>query len=151
MNMRIALLAFSIISVSACDRTRDQNAEAAEASVVVAPPAPSIVAIEMGKQAGVETLRITEMSENFRARDTVIVAVVTANAASDSRLSARWTFSDGSVVDSSGQNVARKAGSADAVTQFMVSREKGWPVGKYSVDLWLNDKLIGTKQFEVKR
>lgn len=154
MNTRLAWLTIGALTFSACDgmRGKDANdADAAEASVAVAPPAPSVTTIEMGRQSGSTTLRVTEPSETFRARDTVFLAVVTANAASDSRLTARWTFQDGSVVDSSGQGVAREAGSAEAVTQFRVMNDRGWKVGTYTVDLWLNDMLVGTRRFEVKR
>ncbi len=153
MTTRIAALTLAVLALGACERPgkNAEAAEAAEASVAVTPPAPSITTIEMGKQSGGATLRVTEPSTTFNARDTVFLAVVTANAAADSRLTARWTFQDGSVVDSSGQNVARDAGTAAAVTQFRVLKDKGWSVGTYTVDIWLNDAMVGTRQFTVQR
>lgn len=151
MSLRIALLTLSALSITACDRPGERDADAAESSVVVAPPAPSVTLIELGRQSGGETLRVTEPSATFGGRDTVFLSVGTANAASDTKLSARWTFSDGSVIDSSAQAVAREAGSSEAVTRFSVMRDKGWSVGKYTVDIWMNDMLVGTRQFDVKR
>jgi outer membrane usher protein FimD/PapC len=151
MKSHTALIALAAIALAGCTGAMDKDADAAEASVAVAPAAPSIVLIEMGKQSATSTLRVSEAASEFRARDTVFVSVVTANAASDSRLSARWMFQDGVMVDSSAQDVARGAGSAESVTQFRVMKDKGWAVGTYSVDVWLNDMLVGTKQFTVKR
>lgn len=152
MKTRIATLslAATLFAITGCDRPGNRDAEADEESVTVAPPAPRVTTIELGKQAGAN-LRVSEASSNFASRDTVFLAVVTNNAASDSRLSARWTYQDGAVIDSSGQNVARDAGTATAVTQFRLVQEKGWPVGTYTVDVWLNDAPVGTRQFEVKR
>jgi hypothetical protein len=150
MNTRIALLSLASLALAACDRPDNRDAEADEESVTVAPPAPRVSTIELGKQAGTN-LRVTEASSSFNTRDTVFLAVVTNNATDDSRLSARWTFQDGAVIDSSGQNVARDAGTTTAVTQFRLVQEKGWPVGTYTVDVWLNDAPVGTRQFEVKR
>ncbi len=153
MDRRILSLTLAVLAVTACNRAdREANAaDAAEASVTVTPPAPSITTIEMGKQSGGTTLRVTEPATVFSARDTVYLAVVTANAAANSRLTARWTFQDGSVVDSSGQSVARDAGTSAAVTQFRVMTDKGWSVGTYTVDIWLNDAMVGTRQFTVQR
>lgn len=151
MKIRIAALSLAALAITACDRRPDnRDAEADEESVTVAPPAPRVSTIELGKQAGAN-LRVTETSSTFMTRDSVYLAVVTNNAADDSRLSARWTFQDGAVIDSSGQNVARDAGTTTAVTQFRLVQEKGWPIGTYTVDVWLNDAPVGTRQFEVKR
>lgn len=151
MTIRITTLGLVALALVACDRpSLKRNADAAESSVAVAPPAPTIATIEMGRQAG-PTLRVTELATTFTSRDTMYVAVVTNNAASDSELSARWSFQDGSVVDSSSQNIARETGSSSSVTQFRVMRDKGWPVGGYTVDIWMNDMLVGTRQFEVVR
>jgi hypothetical protein len=151
MSIRISTLGLVALALVACDRpSLKRNADASEASVAVAPPAPSIATIELGRQAGT-TLRVTELATTFTARDTVFLAVVTNNAASDSELTARWSFQDGSVIDSSSQNVAREAGSSSSVSQFRLVRDEGWPVGGYTVDVWMDDMLVGTRQFEVVR
>ncbi len=150
MNTRLTILVLAAFTLVACGRPDNREAEADEESVTVAPPAPRVSTIELGKQAGAN-LRVTEASSSFGTRDTVFLAVVTNNAANDSRLSARWTFQDGAVIDSSGQNIARDAGTTTAVTQFRLVQEQGWPVGTYTVDVWLNDSPVGTRQFEVKR
>ncbi|HVH40340.1 MAG TPA: hypothetical protein VM764_09960 [Gemmatimonadaceae bacterium] len=150
MNTRIAALGIAALFATACDRPDNRDAEAREESVTVAPPAPRVSTIELGKQA-TANLRVTDPTSSFLSRDTVYLAVVTNNATSDSRLSARWTYQDGAVIDSSGQNVARDAGTTSAVTQFRLVQEDGWPIGTYTVDIWLNDAPVGTRQFEVKR
>lgn len=151
MMIRTATLGLAALALIGCEGMgKKRNADAAEASVTVTPPAPRVATIELGRQAG-ESLRITDPTSNFGARDTVFLAVVTSNAAADSKLSARWSFQDGSVVDSSGQGIARSTGVANAVTQFRVARDKGWLVGNYTVDVWMNDMLVGTKMFKVER
>lgn len=152
MTLRTATLSLAALALIGCDGMgTKRSADAAEASVTVTPPAPRVVSSELGRQAGEESLRITEASTSFTARDTVFLAVVTANAASDTRLTARWTFQDGTVVDSSGQGVARSTGTANAVTQFRVMREDGWLVGNYTIDIFMNDALVETKSFTVAR
>ena len=151
MSVRIAALGLAALALIGCDRmSSKRSADAAEASTIVTPPPPRVVSIELGGQAG-ESLRITDPRTRFGPMDTVFVAVLTSNADADSRLSARWRFEDGTVVDSSGQGVARSAGTANAVTQFRVARDKGWLYGTYTVDLWLNGVSVGTKTFDVER
>lgn len=144
-------LAVLTLALVACDRgTTRRSADAAEASVAVTPPAPMVRTIELGRRAS-ESLRVTAPTTVFAINDTMYLAVVMANPDADSRLSARWMAGDGSVVDSSGQNVDRAMGSSTTVTQFRVVRDKGWPIGTYTVDIWMNDVLAGTKTFTVER
>ena len=118
--------------------------------MAVEPPAPSIRTIELGKSAG-PSLRVTAATTMFTPMDTMYLAVIVANPDADSRLTARWSAADGSVIDSSGQNVERDMGTSSSVTQFRVMHDKAWPVGKYTVDVWMNSVLVGTKMFTVAR
>jgi hypothetical protein len=149
--MRSTALAVLTLALVACDRTTSRrDADAAESSVAVTPPAPSVRTIELGRHAGT-SLRITEPTVEFTSKDTMFLAVIVQNPDADSRLTARWSAADGSVVDSSGQNVERDMGSAMSVTQFRVMRDKGWPAGRYTVDVWMNGALAGSKAFTVSR
>jgi hypothetical protein len=151
MTIRTATLSLAALALIGCDGMGNKrSADAAEASETVTPPAPRVISTEIGSQAG-ESLRVTEVGTRFGARDTVYLAVVTSNARSDSKLSARWTFEDGTMVDSSGQGIARSTGTANAVTQFRIARDEGWLVGDYTVNIWLNDMLVETKSFVVER
>lgn len=150
MKIRIAALTLATFALVACDRAGTREAEVDEESATVAPGAPRVSNIELGKRTG-PNLRVSETASTFMERDTVYLSVVTNNATEDSRVSARFTSQDGAVIDSSGQNVARDAGTTTAVTQFRLVQDNGWPVGTYTVDIWLNDAPVGTRQFDVKR
>lgn len=166
MMIRTATLGLAALALIGCDgmgNNNRRNADAAEANnpgarATTTPAAPQVANIELGRQAD-ESLQITDATTDFAPGDTVYLAVMTSNAASDSRLTARWTFQDGSVVDSSGQSIARSSGTSNAVTQFRIVHDDdenednaaGWRVGNYTVDVWMNDMLVGTKMFSVKR
>lgn len=152
MTARMVQLSLTaLVLLSACGRPGDRDVDAREESAAVTASAPPrVMAIELGKQVGAN-LRVTEAATTFMPRDTMYLAVVTTNAASDSHLSVRWTFQDGAVIDSSGQGVARDAGTTTAVTQFRAMQNQGWAIGRYTLDIWLNDAPVGTREFEVKR
>lgn len=148
---RLAPLALVALALVACDTASSRrDADAAEASVAVKPPAPRVQNIELGKSANA-SLRVTSEAKAFTPNDTMFLAVVVTNPDADSRLTARWTYQDGSVVDSSGQGIARDMGAATSVTQFRVMNDKGWPLGAYSVDVWMNGTLVGSRAFTVSR
>ena len=151
MTTRIAQLSFAALAVLAvaCGRPDDRDVDTGEESEAVTPSAPARVSnIELGSAVGAN-LRVSEATTTFGPQDTMFLSVMTSNASEDSRVSARWTAEDGSVIDSSGQSVARDAGTTAAVTQFRVVSEDGWEPGKYTVDIWLNDAPVGTREFEV--
>ena len=145
----LTLVAFSLV---ACDRASSRrDADASESSVAATPAAPRVQNIELGKDADDESLRVTSEATTFAPDDTMFLAVVVQNPDADSRLTARWTYQDGSVVDSSGQGVDRAMGSSTSVTQFKVHNDEGWPLGRYSVDVWMNGTLVGSRAFTVAR
>jgi hypothetical protein len=147
----LGLLAIAVAAMAACDRASSRrSADAAERSEAVEAPAPRVTNITLGKGAD-SLLRVTTPTSQFRPRDTMFLAVEVSNPDSDSRLSARWTFQDGTVMDSSGQGVDRDMGSSASVTQFRVWRDAGWRPGSYTVAVWLDDALIDTKTFTVRR
>ncbi len=144
-------LAVLTLALVACDQnTTRRSADAAESSRAIEAPPASVRTIELGKSAG-PSLRVTGTTSMFAPTDTMFLAVIVANPDADSRLTARWTSEDGSVVDSSGQNVERDMGTSSSVTQFRVMHDEAWPVGKYTVDVWMNGILAGTKMFTVAR
>lgn len=150
MMIRTATLSLAALALIGCDDTSRRSADAAESSETMTPPAPRVVTIELGGRAGEESLRITDPRTTFGAMDTVFLAVITSNADADSRLSARWRAPDGVVVDSSGENIDRSRGTANAVTQFRVHQDEGWMPGEYTVDIWMNDMSVGSKTFTVE-
>jgi hypothetical protein len=37
-----------------------------------------------------------------------------------------------------------------ATTEFHISKSDGWPAGDYQVEIFLDDRAIGTRSFTVK-
>lgn len=86
------------------------------------------------------------------AQDQVFYCVVTlANAPADTKLKAVWTL-----VEAEGETPNTKIDEAEltadsnTVFTFNLSNDNLWPVGKYKVDLYMNDKLDRTVEFTVK-
>jgi len=141
-----------LVALAACGR-RDAG-PAADTTMVIAPPpaAPSVTAIQVGKRLGPDR-RVSDTTSVFAPRDTLYVSVVTENAGPSARLTARWTFQTGQVVDSTAQAVAPSGDAAGtmSVTEFHVVKPDGWPVGTYTVELWLDNTAVGSRQVQVRR
>jgi hypothetical protein len=72
-----------------------------------------------------------------------------ANAPDDTKVKAAWTAVDVEGADANTAIDETEVESGGTVT-FRLDNEGPWPVGKYKVDLYLNDKLDRTLEFEVK-
>jgi hypothetical protein len=142
-----------LITLAACGR-RDADPVADTTMAVTPPPAaaPSVTTIQVGKHLGPDR-RVSDTASVFGPRDTLYVSVVTENAGPTARLTARWKFQDGQTVDSTSQTVAPSSGAAGtmSVTEFHAVKPDGWPVGTYTVDLWLDNTPVGSRQIEVRR
>jgi hypothetical protein len=135
----------------ACGRRDDADLPPDTAAMAPAPTTMtgSVSVIELGKHVGPDS-RVTESATTFSPRDTIYVAVVTENTSPSSTLSARWTFQDGQVVDSTSQTIAPSAtGGTTSVTTFHVVKPDGWPVGTYNVEIRLDGNVVGTRQITV--
>lgn len=84
----------------------------------------------------------------FSPKDT-IYALVTTNSSSTnpSTIAARWTFGGSTLVNETKRQVAA---TGTSVTEFHIAKPEGWPTGKYSVAISVDDKSVGSKDFEVK-
>ena len=140
-----------LITLAACG-PKDAG-PAADTTMAAAPPpaaAPSVTTIQIGKHLGADR-QVTDTTSVFAPRDTLYVSVVTENAGPTAQLTARWKFQDGQVVDSTSQAVAASATGMMSVTEFHAVKADGWPVGTYTVDLWLDNTPVGSRQIEVRR
>ena len=90
---------------------------------------------------------ITDQTDNFRPNDTIYASIATDGSAASSTLRARWTYEDGQLVDESTRTIAPNNRER---TEFHISKPDGWPTGKYQVEVFLDDKSVETKKFEVK-
>jgi len=93
----------------------------------------------------------TQETTVFAPDQTFYCIVELANAPDDTKLKAVWTAVE---VEGEEQNVlideAEITAEEGNVFTFDLTNNGLWPVGKYKVDLYLNDKLDRTLEFEVQ-
>ena len=103
--------------------------------------------IEVGKAIGADK-RVTNSTTNVGVRDTMYVAVITDGAAKDAKITAKWTFNNGQVVNEESRTISPTGG--ENVTEFHITKASAWPKGTYKVEVMLNGVSAGTKEFQVK-
>jgi hypothetical protein len=111
-----------------------------------AAPAVTVTALELGNQIGADK-RVTQQVTSFTPKDTIYLTVVTNGSTPSATLTAKWTYQDGQVVNESTQTIAP---TGPAATEFHISKPDGWPAGTYKVEVSLNGRSSGIKEFEVK-
>lgn len=150
---RSASLVFAALAFVACGG-RDRDTGAADSPAAAATPTPTTTeataTIDVGKRIGADK-RVTETTSTFSANDTMFVSVLTDNTPAGATLTAKWTFEDGQVVDSLSQSVAAPTMGTQSVTEFHVTKPSGWPAGRYTVEVWLDGRSLGTREITVTR
>jgi hypothetical protein len=138
----------AVATLAACNKEKKESTGDVTPGAAAPAPATSTVAvadIDVGR--AVTNMRVTDKTDNFKATDTIYTSVHTTGSASAANVMARWTFEDGQVVQESTQSIAP---TGDAYTEFHISKPGGLPKGKYKVEVFLDSKSAGTKDFEVK-
>ena len=102
--------------------------------------------IDMGRSLNADKT-VTD-TDSFKPNDTIYASIVTEGTAAAATLKARWTYQGGQVVNESTQTIAP---TGDARTEFHISKPRGWPTGKYTLEVFLNGSSAATRDFEVKR
>ena len=147
----IALTAIALLGLSACKKKEEAPPPPPVVAAPVAPPAAMVSTFETGKHLG-SNHRVTEATTTFAPKDTMYLSVVSENSTPTTSMIAKWTYQTGQLVDSTMQMVARTdTTNPTAVTSFHIVKPKGWPVGKYKVELWMNGASVGSKDLEVKK
>ena len=116
---------------------------AAPAPAPVAPaPTTSLTSVTLSNAAG------GAASATFGAKDTIYAIVATnSTGATSNTLAAKWTFGEGTLVKNEEQKISANGAAS---TTFEISKPSGWPVGKYTVEISLDGKVVNTSGFEVK-
>lgn len=91
---------------------------------------------------------IDDTTDSFKPNDTIYASILTQGTAATATLKVRWTYQDGQVVNESIQTIAP---TGDARTEFHVSKQDGWPTGKYKLEVLLNGSSAATRDFAVER
>jgi hypothetical protein len=147
--LTLALVIGLAPALDACGRDRDVDETAVPpASEATADQAVRVTNVALGRSIDAQG-RIADAAEtdNFAARDTIHVSVNTDGAASGSRLTARWTFEDGQVVDESSQTISP---TGPATTEFHIANPGGLPAGSYRVEILLDGRTVETREFRIR-
>jgi hypothetical protein len=136
--------------LGACNRDTDVRDETAipPASETAPGQAVRVTDVALGRSIDAQG-RITggAGTDNFARTDTIYVSVNTEGSAAGSRLTARWTFEDGQVVDESTQTISA---TGPAITEFHISSPGGFPAGRYQVEIQLNGRTVQTEEFTIR-
>lgn len=141
------------LSLAACNKDRDADTIREEPGAVSTTLAPArtmqVTDLKLGRSIGADG-RVAEDRDDFAPNDTIYAVVSTEGtpATAGARLTARWTFEDGQLVDESNQDIAP---TGPALTEFHVSKASGWPEGKYTVTVLLDGNEVKSEDFTVQR
>lgn len=150
----------SVFALSACGKKEaPPSAEAPPVAVTPAPapaapvappvaaPETAVASLQLGNSLGADGM-VAAQSSSFTPKDTIYAVVNTHTSGSmTSKITAKWTFQDGQVVNSTDQNITT---NGDAHTSFHISKPSGFPAGKYAVEISVDGKVANTTSFEVK-
>lgn len=151
----VLALAMATFAFGACKKGDDSGSSSetppASAPVPTPPPPPAVLTMFSGRRLG-DNKQVSDSTSVFRVRDTMYVVVTTENTPNGGSMMAKWTYETGQVVDSIVQNVDKTDSSKPTtVTEFHVSKATPWPAGKYTVDVTLDGRSLGTKVLEVRK
>ena len=155
-HLTIALASAVIATVGITGCKKKEEAAAMPPAAEAPAPAPvdtaptvapaTINAVELGNAIGADN-RVTTASAVFGKTDTIYASVNTSGAAAaGNKLNAKWSYQDGQTVHTED----RVMDGADTIYEFHIQNPKGWPVGKYKVDVTLDGGQLQTREFEVK-
>lgn len=137
-----------LVAASACSKKADTSTDTAATTPgsTMTPAQPvSVTGVQLGKAVGADN-KVTSETDDFKPNDTIYASVATDGVAQNATLSARWTYQDGQVVDTTSRAIA-PAGAA--ATEFHISKPSGFPKGKYKVEIMLNGTTTQSKDFKV--
>ena len=138
-----------ILLVSCGKKEETAPAAAPEPAPAPAPPPAGVQAgtISVGKAVGPDK-KVTTPAEAFAKGDTFYASVDTVGTGS-ATLKAKWTYHKGGQVSVVNEEMQVINPTGPATTEFHVSKPGGWPAGEYQVELFLDDKPIGMRTFNV--
>ena len=155
-HLTIALASALIATVGITGCKKKEEAAAMPPAAEAPAPAPvdtaptvapaTINAVELGNAIGADN-RVTTASAVFGKTDTIYASINTSGAATaTNKLNAKWSYQDGQTVHTED----RAMQGADTIYEFHINNPKGWPVGKYKVDITVDGGQLQTREFEVK-
>lgn len=116
------------------------------ASVACAPNEPlHAETIQLGRSLNPDN-SVAVHTTGFKPDDTIYVSVLTAKPGRGT-LRVRWTFA-GQVVNEGSKSVSYREAAA---TEFHLVNSSGFPEGDYSVEVFLDDRSVGKRNFRVQK
>jgi len=128
-------------------RTAPGTAEPAPAPAPGATATLRVTEVSLGRAMRGDTAVVDDI-DDFKPADTIHAVVKHEGAATDARLTARWTFQDGQVVDERTETIS-PTGTGATYTHFQISKPGGWPTGNYKLTLLLNGQEVESEDFEI--
>ncbi len=160
LNIAIAAALFASLALVGCKKKVDETVVAPPAATEPAmTPAPmptpaaatvSVTSVDLGNAIGADS-KVTTPTTAFAPKDTIYASVATStvdpSATVPAKLSAKWSFQDGQVVnqDSKDLNLA-----ASGNTEFHIAKPDGFPAGAYTVEISLDGNVVQNKEFTIK-
>ena len=147
-TVRTAIALSALVALAACSK-KENAVDTQTAAGAIADSnsarALTITDVTLGKHIGADK-KITDGTDEFAPKDSIFASVhTTGNKAT--KLTARWTFQDGQVVDERSEMLTP---TGDAYTQFFIAKPTAWPKGKYTLHVILDGAEAKTKDFTVK-
>jgi hypothetical protein len=132
---------------------------AAETPAPAPEPAPapvaataSVASVDLGSAIGADK-KVSAAAASFKPKDTIYASVSTATsdpaATVATKLGAKWTYQDGQTVHE--DPAADVQATNGGVTEFHINSPKGFPEGKYKVEVTQDGNVVQTKEFDVKK
>ena len=92
----------------------------------------------------------TQETTVFSPDQVIYCLVQLANAPDDTKVKADWIAVEAEGATPNYKIANAEKTSGDATLTFDLSNNQPWPKGKYKVDLYLNDKLDRTLEFQIQ-
>ena len=138
----------TLVALGACakDKTSDTaSSGGAIATDTTAKVVLRVADVTLGRHIDA-TKKVTDATDTFAPKDSIFASVHTSGTA-NGKITARWTFQDGQVVDERSETIS---GKGDDYTEFHISKPSGWPAGKYTLHVLVDGNDVQTKDFTVK-
>ena len=146
-----ATLAYAISGCSNEPPPPPPKPAAAPTASIMAPQVVTGVTVEvisLGTAIGADK-RVTAPMETFGKNDTINVAVETSGEGQVT-IKAKWTFHGDKKAAKFGESFEPVYAVGPTVSSFPLSKPTSWPLGNYHVEVFLDDKPAGIKNFSVK-
>lgn len=144
-RLSLAAACAALVAAAACAKKTDTGAVDTTATTMTPAQAVHVTGVQLGRSIGPDG-RIADATDEFKPNDTIYASVATDGVAQSATLSARWTYQDGQVVDTTSRAIAPTGAAA---TEFHISKPSGFPKGNYKVEIMLDGAATQTKDFKV--